>query len=1228
MALNSEVDGTEVSWSDTDTTSLTAGSTVTLTANSGPSGLATWTATTGTHTIMAWVDDVNRITESNENNNQYSTSLTVSQTSLPDLIVTGITTSPASPIVGDAVTFTATVQNQGAAAGAPGTVTFSVDGTQVSASANNTTALAANGTIPMSGIATWTATSGTHTILANVDSNNTTTESNESNNTYSTSLTVTPVSQPDLIVTGITTSPASPNPGDAVTFTATVKNQGGAAGAPGTVSFSVDGTQVTTSANNTTALAVNGTTAMSGTGTWTATNGTHTILANVDINNITTESNESNNTYSMQLTVGTPTSQKLEAESAALSGGATVMNDHTGYSGTGFAAGIQTSGQSAVTFTLNESTAGYYDSDLRYANAMGSAMTMDIYVNGTLIRQSSFPTLADWNTWSDKIDTLYLNAGSNTIMYKYDSNCSGNINLDYINVGATTQVKADLIVTGITYSPSSPIEGNPVTFSATVKNIGTAAGAAGIVAFQVDATAVTQSVNNTTPISIGGTSVISASGTWTSTVGTHAVMAIADNSNTTAEIDETNNSYTTSMTVAPVASSDLVISAINNAPNNPAAGNTVTFTANIKNQGTVDSASGSHGITLTVTDTSTSTVVATLNGSYSGVISSGTSTSPITLGTWIAVNGNYSLSATVAVDANELPVRQGNNTTVQPMFVGEGANMPYDNYEAESGVLGGGAAIVGPNRTIGDLGGEASGREAVTLNTTGSSVSFTTREATNTLVTRFSIPDSADGSGASNTLDVYVNGVFNQAINLTSAYEWLYGTCTAPTNTPSQGSPRHIYDEANIMFSSSIPKGSTITLQKDAANTTTYAIDFIQLEQVAPVANPNPATYVVPASTSQSDVQSALDKVRMDNTGTYVGVYLPAGNYTLANDWQVYGKAVKVVGAGPWYTRISAPSGQTDTDMGFSVTSTANGSTFSGFSVFGNYTSRIDGPGKVFNLTGVSNLTLDNIWVEHTVCFVWGTNVTNCTFTNDRIRDTFADGINLTNGSSGNLISNCESRATGDDSFTFFAATDSGHSGESNNTCQNCTSLLTWRAAGLAVYGGSNETFQNDYVADTLCYSGITVSSLNFGYPMEDFGGTTNFSNITLARCGGQFWGDQCFAAIWCFSANQKFTGIRFNNINIINPTYIGVMFQTDYVGGVALQPIQDTIFTNTTISGCQKSGDAYDSKSGVGIWAIDSAESGQGPAVGSATFNGVTFTNDVTNTVNNTSTFAININN
>jgi beta-glucanase (GH16 family) len=66
-----------VSWSDTHTQALAAGATITLTANGGPSNLATWAATSGSHQVVAFVDDVDRIPESNEGNNKLTLSMNV-----------------------------------------------------------------------------------------------------------------------------------------------------------------------------------------------------------------------------------------------------------------------------------------------------------------------------------------------------------------------------------------------------------------------------------------------------------------------------------------------------------------------------------------------------------------------------------------------------------------------------------------------------------------------------------------------------------------------------------------------------------------------------------------------------------------------------------------------------------------------------------------------------------------------------------------------------------------------------------------------------------------------------------------------------------------------------------------------------------------------------------------------------------------------------------------------
>ncbi|MEV6476476.1 discoidin domain-containing protein [Streptomyces sp. NPDC051657] len=781
----------------------------------------------------------------------------------------------------------------------------------------------------------------------------------------------------------------------------------------------------------------------------------------------------------------------------------------------------------------------------------------------------------------------------------------------------------DLQVTGITAAPAAPVETDEVTLTATVRNAGALAAPASRVELRLGGTKVaTASVG---ALASGASTQVSAS-IGARNAGSYPLSAVADPAGEIIEQNETNNTYTSAspLVVKPVSSSDLVASSVTTSPSGASDGDTVTFSVALKNQGTVASAAGAHGITLTLVD-SKGTTVKTLTGSHTGAIAAGATAAPVTLGSWTAANGSYTVRTVIAADANELPVKRENNTSTQALFVGRGANMPYDMYEAEDGTAGGGAKVVGPNRTIGDIAGEASGRKAVTLDQTGNYVEFTTRAATNTLVTRFSIPDAPGGDGIDSTLNVYVDGVFLKAIDLTSKYAWLYGNEAAPGNSPGSGAPRHIYDEANMMLGKTVPAGSRIRLQKDSANTTTYAVDFINLEQVAPVANPNPATYTVPAGFTHQDVQNALDKVRMDTTGTLVGVYLPAGQYTTASKFQVYGKAVKVVGAGPWYTRFNAPSTQDNTDVGFRAEASAKGSSFANFAYFGNYTSRIDGPGKVFDFSNVSDIVIDNIWNEHMVCLYWGANTDSVTIRNSRIRNMFADGVNMTNGSTDNLVTNNEARATGDDSFALFSAIDAGGADMKNNVYENLTSILTWRAAGVAVYGGYDNTFRNIHIADTLVYSGITVSSLDFGYPMNGFGTQpTTIENVSIVRAGGHFWGSQTFPGIWLFSASKVFQGIRINNVDIVDPTYSGIMFQTNYVGGQPQFPIKDTVLTDVSISGARKSGDAFDAKSGFGLWANEMPEAGQGPAVGEVTFNGLKLSDNAQDVKNTTSTFKI----
>ena len=66
--------------------------------------------------------------------------------------------------------------------------------------------------------------------------------------------------------------------------------------------------------------------------------------------------------------------------------------------------------------------------------------------------------------------------------------------------------------------------------------------------------------------------------------------------------------------------------------------------------------------------------------------------------------------------------------------------------------------MIGPSYNLYTLPAEAIGRTAVTLNGAGQYVHFTLAKAANAVDLRYSIPDSADGTGLTTPLKVFVNG--------------------------------------------------------------------------------------------------------------------------------------------------------------------------------------------------------------------------------------------------------------------------------------------------------------------------------------------------------------------------------------------------------------------------------------------------------------------------------------
>lgn len=766
-------------------------------------------------------------------------------------------------------------------------------------------------------------------------------------------------------------------------------------------------------------------------------------------------------------------------------------------------------------------------------------------------------------------------------------------------VFGTMAPNPDLTVTNATWTPTAPIETSAITLTATVNNNGNAASSATNVNFYLGTTLV-----GTAPVgalAAGATATVSAN-IGAKDAATYAVTAKVDEANAVIETNEANNSFTSasSLVVTPVQSSDLITTG-SWSPSNPSAGNTVNFTVNIKNQGNIASASGAHGVTLVLKNAAGATIQ-TLTGSYSGAIAAGASVN-VAVGSWTAVNGSYAVTTTVAADGNEVSTKQANNTSTANLYSGRGANMPFTVMEAEAASNATNGTKLVPNYTPGDYAGEASGRSAVYLDATGEYVEFTLTSPANALVLRNAVAENTTG-----TVSVYANGADKGNFAVTSKFSYLYATPSTlgRLGYDNSGSKAYwLYEDAQLMLDQVYPAGTKIKIQKDAGDVSWIYVDMIETENVAPAAsNPDPSKYVE-VSASKS-IEQALNEFRQDNTKK--GIFIPAGTWTINSKIFIYGRATEIVGAGPWWTKLTAPQDQSNTDVGFNIASTANGSTIRDLSAWGNYIYRVDGPGKFIDGNGMQNVTIQNIWAEHFVCLYWGVNSSYNTFKNNRIKNMFADGINMTNGSSYNVIDNNYARGTGDDSFALFSAIDAGGSYNVGNQYTNLTATNVRRAAAFAAYGGSGNLYQNLYGADTLTYPGLTISSLSFGYNTLGFGDQdTVFDGITLDRTGGDFWTSvgaddkindyQNFGAIWFFGGDRVFKNILVKNVDINNPVYFGLMFQSKSPENLAMQNVR---VENVNINNPTR----------YGIKLVVSAEAGQGPPVGGATFTNVKINN------------------
>lgn len=496
----------------------------------------TWKAQAGSHTVRAVADANNAVAESSEVNNEKTVTMSVPA---PDLVVSNITWSPETPSVGDTVTFSVTVKNEGTEVARYSYVDLAIDGyyrgfrdvPHLEPGAVKTVAY------------DWVAQVGSYAIRAVADANNGVAESDEANNartlTYATAA-------PDLIIKDITWSPAGPTEGSTVTFTVTIKNQGSGRAESSRVSCYID--DMFQSAGFIDAIEPGAESTK--TFEWKAQAGSHAVRGVADVNNVVAESDENNNEKTVTYATG---ASDLIIQDITWSPASPLI----GHLIT-FTVSVKNQGKSRV----GNSCVYFYIDDYRWQQDLG-----DIAAGATVTALF---------TWTIQKDSHVANAvadAKNNVIESDESN-----NTKAKAVGSSIASLPDLVVQNIAWSPASPSPGDTATFTVSVKNQGIAQANPSHIAYYVDdGHLATEYINQ-----ISGGASATNTFTWTVVAGTHTIRAVADCNSSVPETSEGNNEKTATLSVL---ASDLLVQNITWSPLHPPAGDTVTFTVMIKNRG-------------------------------------------------------------------------------------------------------------------------------------------------------------------------------------------------------------------------------------------------------------------------------------------------------------------------------------------------------------------------------------------------------------------------------------------------------------------------------------------------------------------------------------------------------------------------------------------------------------------------------------------------------------------
>ncbi len=259
-----------------------------------------WTPSSrGSHRIRYEADVDGHVVESNEINGVFEESVTVQGAGAPDLAVVDVNLS-APPRIGEPVRVQALLRNLGTEPSGTFNIKWFQNDLEVGYGSH--VSLAAGATSNDNISFSWTpSAAGTYRFRYQADVDGHVAESNESNNFFERSVTVSAPSLPDLVVDDISFSPA-PSVGVQTVVTARLRNAGTLDAPQFNVKWFFDGSQVGYGSHR--PLAAGATSSDNVRFFWTPSGGgVHRLRFEADVDRFVDESNENNNAWEESVTV-------------------------------------------------------------------------------------------------------------------------------------------------------------------------------------------------------------------------------------------------------------------------------------------------------------------------------------------------------------------------------------------------------------------------------------------------------------------------------------------------------------------------------------------------------------------------------------------------------------------------------------------------------------------------------------------------------------------------------------------------------------------------------------------------------------------------------------------------------------------------------------------------------------------------------------------------------------